>query len=118
MSILLCDSTGDLSIVNNQLQLTDGQQEVLQLIRNNLRTFQGEEPLNTLIGVPWFQQILQKQTPLAISQQILEQVVTNTPGVIQVLNFTLTVDVATRKATLVFSVKTETGVVTSTETFP
>ena len=118
MSIFLCDSNGDFTIAGNVMALTDGPQEVLQLIRNNLRFFKGEEPLNPDLGVPYFQQILDKQTPIAASQAILQQVVAETAGVLSVVAFTLDIATATRKATVTFTVTTKDGPITSTETFP
>jgi hypothetical protein len=127
MSIFLCQSNGDFAIVNNQLMLTDNSvtaatpspgQETAQLSRNNLRMFLGEEPLDPTLGVPYFEQILQKETPFETSQAILEQAVRDTDGVLDVLNFTLSVDTATRKGTVSFTATTAAGPVTTTETFP
>lgn len=116
--IFLCTANGDFDISGNVLSLTDGKQEVLQLIRDNLRFFQGEEPLNPTLGVPYFQQILDKATPIKTSEAILKQVVQNTDGVIDVLGFTLVLDPNTRKATVSFSVTSEDGPITATESFP
>ena len=118
MSIFLCDASGDFTIANNVLALVDGPQEVLQLIRNNLRFFQGEDPLDPDMGVPYFQQILDKATPLSVSQALLKQVVQDTDGVIDVVSFTLTVDTITRQATVTFTATTDGGPVTATESFP
>ncbi len=110
--------SGDFDISSGKLELIDGIQEVLQLIRSNLRTFQGEEPLNTSLGVPYFQQIMQKNTPIQISSAILKQVVLDTDGVKEVLDFQLTLDKSTRKASVTFTAITDGGKVTATESFP
>jgi hypothetical protein len=118
MSIFLCQPNGDFDLSSNQLSLTDGPQEVLQLIRDNLRFFRGEEPLNLNLGVPYFQQILDKQTPLTTAEAILRSVVAGTDGVTQVLNFSLDLDRDTRGATVSFTVTTDGGPVTATESIP
>lgn len=118
MSIFLCTENGDLDITDNKLSLVDGAQEVLQLIRNNLRFFQGEEPLNPTMGVPYFQQILDKATPISTAEAILKSVVQNTDGVKEVLGFALTVNAATRQASVSFTATTDGGPVTVLESFP
>lgn len=118
MSIFLCTADGDFAINSNSLSLVDGTQEVLQLIRNNLRFFQGEEPLNPTLGVPYFQQILNKSTPVTTAEAILKSVVQKTDGVLEVLGFSLTLDVATRKAIVSFTATTTNGPVTVLESFP
>jgi len=127
MSIFLCQANGDFAIVSNQLWLTDNSvsaqapspgQETLQLIRNNLRMFLGEEPLDPTLGVPYFQQVLDKSTPADIAQSIIYQVIQDTDGVEAVLGFDMTVNSLTREVTATFTVTTSDGPVTSTETFP
>ncbi len=118
MSIFLCDENGDLTINNNQLELTDGIQEVLQLIRNNLRFLLGEEPLAPDKGVPYIQQILQKGTPISISSAIIRKVIADTPGVIEVVEFSFSVPASTRKAMVTFTARSAAGVITATESFP
>lgn len=134
MSQFLCTPDGDFALINNQLWLTDAdeailqeadgtpftsisqvQQEVLQLLRNNLKFFLGEEPTNVSLGVPYFQQIFDKQTPQSTVEAILRQTISDTPGVKDIIGFNLTVNTATRQATVTFSVQTEDGPVTLTE---
>ncbi len=133
MSIFLCKPDGDFAIVNNHMWLndaplevkqtangtldsvTDNQQEVLQLIRNRLKFFKGEEPTNITLGVPYFEQIFDKQTPLSVSESILRDVVQTTPGVKEVIEFALVVD-SQRRGTVTFTVNTIDGNITSTET--
>ena len=118
MSILLCLDNGDLDVSSHGLQLVDGQREVLQLLRNILKMNRGSEPLNTALGVPYFDQILEKGTADEVIQGILYQVVSESPGVLEVLDFNLVIDKASRTAALTFTARTETGIVTTTETFP
>ncbi len=118
MSIFLCKTDGDFDLSGNVISLVDGPQEVLQLLRNNLRFFQDEDPLDPGMGVPYFQQILDKSVPPSTSEAILKNVVQNTDGVTEVLGFSLSVDPATRLATIIFTAKTDGGPVAVTESFP
>ncbi len=118
MSIFLCTADGDFDLAGNQMSLVDGPQEVLQLLRNNLRFFQDEDPLDPGMGVPYFQQILDKATSPATSEAILKNVVQNTDGVKDVLGFSLTVDPATRLASITFTATTDGGPVPVSESFP
>ncbi len=118
MSIFLCKENGDFDLTGNVLSLVDGTQEVLQLLRNNYRFFQDEDPLDPGMGVPYFQQILDKATPQSTAEAILKSVAQNTDGVKEVLGFTLSVNPATRIATVSFTAKTDGGPVAVTESFP
>ena len=128
MSIFLAQENGDFAIVNNQLQLTDNSQnlalsipagqETLQLIRNILRMSQGEEELDPALGTPYFQQIFVPGATKESTQSIVYNIIANVPGVQAVTAFSLTVDGATRRGTVNFTVLTSTGPVTSSESFP
>lgn len=116
--IFKCLENGDLDISGGKLILTDGQQEVLQLIRNNFRMLEGEEPLNTALGVPYFRKIFEKSTPQETIESILFEVVKETAGVLAVLDFRLEIDPTTRHASVTFTVQTVDGPVTTTQGFP
>ena len=133
MSVFLCTADGDLAIIGNRMWLTDNSvatdetvsaqfpdpgQATLQLIRNNLRMAKGEEPLNTSLGIPYFQQVLQKETPLETVQAIFYQAILGTPGVTKMIYFNFTLDNETRQFTITFTAETTSGPVTFTETFP
>ena len=118
MSIILCMSTGDFDMSAGQMQLTDGQQETLQLIRNTLRFFLGEEQLDTSIGMPWIQVIFQKGTPPSTIQSIIYQAVLNCPGVLSVTNFTVTINPTNRTLTVAFTAQSAAGPILFSESFP
>ena len=116
--ILLQTATGDFATSNGHLSFTSGAQEVKQRLANNFKTFLGEEPLDQEIGVPYIQQILQKTTPLSVSQAILEDVARSTDGVKDLVNFKLDFDPATRKASFSFTAQTIAGDIPYTGSFP
>lgn len=105
-------------MTSGNMQLTDGQQETLQLLRNTLRFFLGEEELDTSIGMPWIQVIFQKGTPQATIQSIIYQAILNCPGVISVTNFSITINNAARNLTVSFTAQSAAGPIPFNETFP
>jgi ATP phosphoribosyltransferase len=118
MSIFAQTVDGDFALTRNHLTLVDGIDEVKQLLTNNFRTFQGEERQDLELGVPYMQKILDKTTPVNISQAILEDVARNTAGVKDVTNFSLNLDKTTRNATVTFNAVSEAGPIAYEGIFP
>ena len=136
MSLFLCTANGDFAIINNQhwltasapasiLQANNGgvaisavQQDILQLVRDHLRTFAQEVPLDQAVGVPYIQQLFLKGVQSSTIQAILQQQILAVPGVTGILNFALSVNRSTRVATVTFTVSTSAGPITITQSFP
>ena len=125
MTDFLINECGDLDYTEGKLTVVTGVDAIRQRWLIYIRTFLGEWFLDQLIGVPYFQQILEK----GISRQIIKQVFTaaslEVPGVIQVVGVVVdSLDVATRFAevTVTAIVSTEegpeTGVFRFTGTIP
>jgi hypothetical protein len=92
---LRTDSTGDLAIVNGELDFVDKAAAIAQHITMRLRTFLGESPYDRAAGVPYVSVILQPATPNFAREQILNAVVLGTPGVTS-SQITVTLDAATQ----------------------
>ena len=82
----------DLALVNGELQIVRGAEAVAQHVVMRLRSFLGEYVYDRGLGVPYQQVIFQRGTSLASIDQILRQVIVNTPGVVEVLDLDLDVD--------------------------
>lgn len=78
---LKIDAAGDLEIVNGELAYVDNAPAIAQHIVMRLRTFLGESPYDRGAGVPYREIILQPTTPKFAREQILSNVVLETPGV-------------------------------------
>lgn len=107
MGDLKLDANGHVTFVNNDLVFVEGSEEVAQLILERLRTFLGEWFLDVTIGVPYFEEVLVKNPTAA--ESVLKREIILTPGVLELLEFTFTVDKSTRKATLNFKVISTDG---------
>jgi len=74
--------THDLLVLpNGRAETTES---LAQRVDVRLRTFIGEHWLNPELGVPWFEEFLQKSPDLAACRQILVTVLQDVPGVVQV----------------------------------
>lgn len=102
--LCLNPATGDLLIESRALRLTvDGAEAVAQKLRVRLRLFQGEYPLDTRVGVPWYTDILGRH-PRATVEAILRRVIATCPGVDALESFTLSIS-AQRVASITFKVR-------------
>jgi hypothetical protein len=100
MSDFLQDSLGDLAIVNNELVLVIGADEVAQRVTQRLRTFRGEWFLNLDAGVPYYQEILVKNPSSTVVEGRLKAEIADTPGVLEIEIFKLEIDNVEREATI------------------
>jgi len=100
-SFAIDTATGKLKI---PLELVDGIDETAQRMRIRYRFFFGTWFLDTLLGIPFFRQILVKNPNLPIVGAILRQVALTTPGVQSLSSFSLSVDSGTRELTVDLSV--------------
>lgn len=85
------DPTGknDLTIKNGKVVTINGVDEVQQRIVIALRHYWEEYFLNVPAGVPWYELILGNKD-IAQAEAILREVVFGVPGVVSILNFSLT----------------------------
>jgi hypothetical protein len=97
----------DLVYINNQPYPIDGTDQVLQQIRKNLKTFQGEWFLDATFGTPWTQQILIKN-PVGADAAI-KAVIAGTDGVLALTAFNYSFNSVTGMATVSFSVQSQFG---------
>lgn len=115
------DAYRDLLIANNDLVLTsdvnpDGTDPVLQDIVQRIRFFLGEWFLDNTQGVPWLQEILVKGFDQGAADSYIQETILGTLGVQALLTYGSRFDAGRRKLTLQFSVKTQNGTVSYTDT--
>lgn len=82
----------DLNLVNGDLVLLRGADEVCQHIKQRLLTFLGEWFLDLGIGLPWLQQILEKPADLQTVEAILQKAIRESPGVLELQAFEILAD--------------------------
>lgn len=115
MDFLQKDS-GDLDIVNNQLVIVRGADEVRQRIIQRLRTIQGEWFLDRRVGVPYFGNIFVKQVVPSNVNAIIQTTIIETPGVFELISYEADLSSA-RVLTIAFSARvTDNEIIEITET--
>lgn len=118
MSDLKLGADGDLAIKNSDLQLTTSDDAVRQHLQQRLRTFLGEWFLDLDVGVPYFQDILVKNPNINQIDGILKQKILTTPGVVELLSFTMNFDQSARSLSIEFEYTFYSGEINFfTETF-
>jgi hypothetical protein len=106
----------DLKVVNGDLVLTSdadasGTDPVQQNILQRLGMCLGEWFLDNTQGVPWFQQILVKNPNQASIDAIVRNTILGTPGVTQLLSYSLVPDFRNRIAKISFVARKTSGTV-------
>lgn len=106
---LKLDNNGDLDFSNGNIQLIEGEDEIIQKLISRYKFFKGEWYLDSRLGVPFIQLIFKKDTPFNIVTQLLRKVAETCPGIASVTDFTASKDAATRKLSITFNAKLDTG---------
>lgn len=95
----------------------DAIEATAQELRSRILLFRGSYFLDLREGVPWFQEILRKGYVPARVREIFRQTLLTHPAIADVPLITLSVDRATRAASLAFEARTTDGKVVSSEDF-
>ena len=106
------DASNNYVFVGNRVPIIDGADYVEQKLRTKLRLFLGEWFLDLDKGVPYFQDILKKQTSLRVISGIFKDQILGTPGVIELREFVIDYIDETRDFTLKFTVLSQEGEIT------
>lgn len=101
---------GDFYIENNSLVMIDGLPAIRQHMTIRFQIFLGEWFLDVRIGVPWFRDILIKNPSFNVVQEILKDVILNTPGALQIITFDFDYVNNSREVSLEFSALTTDGI--------
>ena len=107
MADLLLDSTGDLDLSTNDLQLVTGLAAIRQELQIRYRFFLGEWFLNDEEGVPYQLHVLKKNPNEAKVRAMLMDVARGCPGVIEIRSLSTSLDNATRTLTVTIEVGAE-----------
>jgi hypothetical protein len=118
VSDIALDDNGDIQITGSDLSLTTGVDAIKQYMQQRFRMFYGEWFLDMERGIPYFQQVLKKNPDPVIVDSILKSTIINTPGVLQLTEFNLDTDAATRQLSLSFKAICTAGEVSFEESIP
>jgi len=112
MSDLRLGADGDLEVKNGSLHLTSGDEAVRQHLQQRLRMFLGEWFLDLDRGVPYFQDILVKNPNVNQVDGILKQIILTTPGIVELVSFTMNFDSTARILNVEFEYTSYSGEIT------
>jgi len=107
MTVRKLDDNGD--IVTSGVIFTSELTEVAQTVKTRLRLYYGEYFRDITQGTPWFDVILGKGYPLATKEAVLRNIISQTPNVTALTNFSTDYDITTRKYTVTAAVLTPYG---------
>lgn len=100
----------DIQVLNNTISFVTGGDEILQRVRQRLNTFLAEWFLDLSVGVPYFEQVLIKNPNADVIQAIFKREILGTPGIVELLEYTQDLDVATRNLKITFTARGDEGV--------
>lgn len=106
------DNDGDILFENNVFSVTENlsDEEIVQSLKQNLKTFLGEWFLDLSIGLPYIQIIFVKGTPAEVIDAALKNAIIKTEGVETLNSFDdLDLDSSTRELNVNFDVTTING---------
>jgi hypothetical protein len=114
---LKLNTNNDLLISENNIQLVNSIDEIQQRVYNNLKTVQGDCFLNLELGVPYYQDVLQKGIDLKVLGTIFKNAILDTEGVTTITKFILDYDNTKRQLNLDFTFVAENETITVQESF-
>jgi hypothetical protein len=113
--LLLDEETHDLKIENFDLKIVEAAEAISQNLKVRLEFFQGEYFLNTVTGLPLYQDIYVKNPNLGNIDAIIKTHIADTPGVNNILAYESTFNRQARRLTVNFTVDTAFGSITQEE---
>lgn len=108
IDLLLDSETGDIVF---PLASVQGIDKIRQELSSRLRFFQGEYYLDTRIGIPYFQGMLQKGVARTLIEAEIKSAILDDPSIISIAQFSSTFNQITRKLEIRFSATTSAGLV-------
>lgn len=102
MEDLLLDSSGDITITDDDLVLSTGLDSVRQRIKMRLRMFKGEIFIDTALGTPHFDSTFARRPDLDLIKSVYRKVIGESEGVVELLSLTVELP-----STRILSVKSE-----------
>jgi hypothetical protein len=102
MEDLLLDSSGDITITDDDLVLSTGLDSVRQRIKMRLRMFKGEIFIDTALGTPHFDSTFARRPDLDLMKSVYRKVIGESEGVVELVSLTVELP-----STRILSVKAE-----------
>lgn len=102
-------TTGELELLNGDLQIVSGLGGIRQEITQRVSFFEEDWFLDLQAGLPYFDEILEKLTDLKIIERLYRDEIEATPGVKSVKEMSLRLDQSTRTLYIDFVADSDLG---------
>jgi hypothetical protein len=109
MAVFRTIPAGDLALVNGDFVWQSGIDQTRQTILNRFKFFLGEWFLDLREGVPYYRDILGKNTDPEVARSVFRNVLRTTPGVLEITRFELRLDARERVLHFDFACQTADG---------
>lgn len=106
MDLKIDDIDGDLTTVNGDLEMVEGQEVIQQFLKQKFKFFLAEWFLDENQGVPWFDSILVKNPNPVTIDTIFKDLILSTPGVIELVEYQTSFNRQQRRFRLTFKALT------------
>lgn len=112
--VLLDPLSHDCIFINGATPVTyENKLTVAQKLKIKLLTFRGEWFLDQTLGLPYFQQILQRGVSKLTIDTIFQEAILSEPDVLEIVEFNSIIDTETRTYQLSFKVRTSENQITN-----
>jgi hypothetical protein len=98
--IRLDPTTNDLLFVNGDLAMDSATDGIDQFLKRRLKTFLAEWFLDETVGIPYLDDVFVKNPNPVVMAAVFKKEILETPGVIELVSFDLSLDNKTRNLTL------------------
>ena len=109
MASIRLDDNNNIVLENNNAVIIDGREAIEQHLTIRFKFFFGEWFLDTSLGVPYYEDVLIKRPSFIVVNEVLKNVILETPGVTSIESFNFDYDNFTREAALDFRCNTTDG---------
>ena len=96
-------------IENQDLATVTDREAIEQHLRQRINFFRGEYKHDLTRGIPYHDEFFKKNPNPIVMDYVLKDVILNTPGVIELLSFTMDLNSSTRILNIDFKVDTDYG---------
>lgn len=98
----LDSTTWDIVIENNDIQVVSKTDGIQQHLGQEFKMFKGEYPFDKTRGIPYHDEFFKKNYNPIVIDSILKNVIIDTPGILELNEFILDIDDATRILSMTF----------------
>lgn len=106
---LALDSNWDLVVSDRDLATVTSGDAIAQHLAQRLKMWMGEWFRDLREGVPYLQQVLIKNADPVVLDSIFKSTIINTPGLVELTTFDISIDSRTRELKLTFGAINEDG---------